>query len=155
MSAFIGWCVLSACAADAEMSSGWHHSILCAPAGCGPSQLALGWGIRVHLQQMIACASVRACYMSGVLQKTLPTGLGDFLQFCIFMYESLNMVPFDDSSLLILHFVFSHAFSRKTFKLCFFFLIHQSLLRRLDTPCAQHSVDVAGKGREALPAGCF
>lgn len=62
--------------------------------------------------------------MSIVLQKTLPTELGVFIQFYIFkeISESLNRIPLNDSGTGCCA-VLSHAFSRKALKLvlCFFF----------------------------------
>lgn len=59
------------------MSFAWHYSILCSPAGWGPCTAASRVG-----HECVSAAddstSESVCYMSTVLQKTLPTELGAF-----------------------------------------------------------------------------
>lgn len=129
-----------------QMSFAWPCSILCSPAGWGPCTAVPRVGHEC-VSATDDSASKSVCYMSEVLQKTLPTELGALLQFCMFLGDKLKLKQ--DSSKWWLHRTqcsLSHAFLQKSLKsgAMLFLLMHEAYLEAV---ASQNTMKCEGSRR--------
>lgn len=110
------------------------------------AQLSPGWGMKC-VSAADDSASKSVCYMSEVLQKTLPTELRALLQFCMFLGDKLKLKQ--DSSKWWLHRTqcsLSHAFLQKSLKsgAMLFLLMHEAYLEAV---ASQNTMKCEGSRR--------